>query len=522
MQLKPNSLLQGGKYRIICVLGQGGFGITYEAEQVNLGRKVALKEFFIKDYCNRDPKTSQVSVPSTGGVELVARFREKFLKEARLIASLNHPNIVKIHDVFEENGTAYYVMEFLSGGSLADKCVDGEPLPESEALGYVRQIASALHYLHTLPTPMNHLDIKPSNVMMNDTDLAILIDFGISKRYDETGGQTSSTPVGISRGYSPLEQYREGGVSVFSPMTDIYSLGATLYKLVTGATPPQASDILIDGLPDLPSSLSPSVGKAISAAMQPSPKSRPKSVSEFLSILDEISSPATPAKEIPRPKKPDVKKDETVIQKVDEGSYNGHEWVDLGLPSGLKWATMNVGASSPQEFGDFFAWGETEPKQVYDSTSYKFQEWINWLGVIKKYSKYCTLAKFGKVDDINRLDPEDDAARVQWGGKWRMPTLDEINELLNPGNCTWRWTAQKGKNGYLVTSIRDGNSIFLPAAGYCDGKTHDSDGTYGGYKSSSLVENLPDNAYTLYFSPGNEDASFCLRQYGQSVRPVAD
>ena len=118
-QLSAGSTLQGGNYRIEKVLGQGGFGITYEAEQVSLHRKVAIKEFFMKDYCNRDADTSQVSIGTSGSRELVEKFRAKFVKEAQLLAGLDYPNIIKIHDVFEEHGTAYYVMEYLGGGSLS-------------------------------------------------------------------------------------------------------------------------------------------------------------------------------------------------------------------------------------------------------------------------------------------------------------------------------------------------------------------------------------------------------------------
>ena len=119
--LQPNTTLQGGKYKIIRTLGQGGFGITYLAEQVMLDRKVAIKEFFMKEYCDRDESTSRVTMGSEGSRDSVNRYREKFLKEARNIAKLNHPNIVKIIDVFEENDTAYYVMEYVEGGSLAEK-----------------------------------------------------------------------------------------------------------------------------------------------------------------------------------------------------------------------------------------------------------------------------------------------------------------------------------------------------------------------------------------------------------------
>ena len=283
MQLKNGTELQGGRYRIEKILGRGGFGITYLAEQTGLGRKVAIKEFFMKEFCNRNAETSQVSVGSKGSSELVERFREKFLKEARRIASLEHKNIVPVIDVFEENGTAYYVMKYMGGGSLSDKVAAGA-LPESDALRYIRQIASALDFVHG--KLMMHLDVKPANVLLSDDDEAVLIDFGLAKQYDDAGTQTSTTPVGISHGYAPMEQYRRGGVGTFSPATDIYSLGATLYKLVTGNTPPEANDVANDGLPELPQHLSSNVRAAIEAAMQFRLKDRPQSIGEFLEIVE--------------------------------------------------------------------------------------------------------------------------------------------------------------------------------------------------------------------------------------------
>lgn len=288
--LKTNAVLQNGKYRIEGVLGQGGFGITYLASQVALNRKVTIKEFFMKELCNRDEQTSQVSVPSMGSVDTVARFRAKFVKEAQTIAALNNPHIIHIHDIFEENGTAYYVMDYLSGGSLSDLVQRNGVLAEATALGYIRQVADALSYIHA--RNINHLDIKPSNVLIDGNGNAVVIDFGLSKRYDETGSQTSTTPVGISHGFAPLEQYQPDGVSTFSPTTDIYSLGATLYKLLSGQTPPNATALLDADLDLSRLSASPSTKAAIAAAMQPKRKGRPQTVEAFIAMLDEKVAPS--------------------------------------------------------------------------------------------------------------------------------------------------------------------------------------------------------------------------------------
>ena len=280
MHLQAGTLLGGGKYKIEKVLGQGGFGITYLAEQTSLGRKVAIKEFFMEGLCNRDAATSHVSVPSVGSKKLVERFKQKFIKEARNIASLEHKHIVPIIDVFEENGTAYYVMKYFSGGSLSFNSA----IPEDVALRYTKQLASALRFIHQ--KRMMHLDVKPSNILLDDEGNVVLIDFGLAKQYDNAGRQISTTPVGISHGYAPIEQYRCGGVSAFSPATDIYSLGATLYKLLTGTVPPEAMDLVATGVPACPANVSAETWNAVKSAMQPTASSRPQSVDEFLRLVE--------------------------------------------------------------------------------------------------------------------------------------------------------------------------------------------------------------------------------------------
>ena len=247
--LRPNSTLQGGKYRIIEKLGQGGFGITYLAENTMLEGKVAIKEFFFKEYCERNELTCHVTVPTSNNRDTVQRFKQKFIKEAKTIFRLNHPNIVRILDVFEENDTAYYVMEYIEGESLSDMVTRRGAIPFAEAIGYVKAAAEALMYIHS--KKINHLDIKPGNLMKrNDDGEIVLIDFGVAKQYDLATSQgTTTTPVGISCGYSPTEQYRKNGVQTFSPQSDVYSLAATLFKLLTGNTPPEAMEIQDEGLP---------------------------------------------------------------------------------------------------------------------------------------------------------------------------------------------------------------------------------------------------------------------------------
>ena len=194
-------------------------------------------------------------------------------------------------------------------------------------------------------------------------------------------------------------------------------------------------------------------------------------------------------------------------------NYNGHEYVDLGLPSGTKWATCNVGANSPEEYGGYYAWGETEEKSNYDWSTYK---WCN--GSENTMTKYCADSGYGTVDNKTVLDPEDDVAHVKWGGSWRMPTETEQEELCN--KCSWTWTTQNGVDGYRVTGP-NGNSIFIPAAGSRSGSDVGNRGYDGIYWSSSLSSDDSNNAYFLYFY----DFYYCnyyYRCYGQSVRPVSE
>lgn len=277
------SQLQGGKYQVDSLIGSGGFGNTYLATQVSLGRKVAIKEFFMKEFCERDNDTSCVIVPTEASRQLVDRYKQKFLKEAQMIASLKNEHIIQIYDIFEENNTAYYVMEYVSCGSLKDKVDIHGALSEDMAIRYISQVSDALSYLHS--NNILHLDIKPSNVLLDDQDRVILIDFGISKHYDSEGEQTSTTPAGVSKGYAPIEQYQMGNISSFTPSTDVYSLGATLFFLLAGTTPPEASIINEDGLPDDVDSFTPNVRNVIIKSMSPRRKDRYQSITEFTNSL---------------------------------------------------------------------------------------------------------------------------------------------------------------------------------------------------------------------------------------------
>ena len=202
----------------------------------------------------------------------------------------------------------------------------------------------------------------------------------------------------------------------------------------------------------------------------------------------------------------------TAIFAGAKGNENGHEWVDLGLS--VKWAACNVGATSPEEYGNYYAWGETEPKTT--TCTWATYKWCN--GSNTTLTKYNIDSSRGTVDNKTVLELADDAARANWGGAWRMPTDAEWTELRE--NCTWTWTTKNGVNGYEVKSEANGNSIFLPAAGYrYNGDLYGAG--YGGYYwSSSLGTGSPNGAWYVVFYSGYVYRYYDNRYCGQSVRPV--
>ena len=240
--LQPNTTLQGGKYRIERVLGQGGFGNTYVGYNTEFEETVAIKEFFMKGVTERDETTSVVSVSNADNVQQFEEQREKFKKEALRIRKLDNPHIVKVHDLFEENGTAYYVMDFVEGENLSQRLKrTGKPMAERKVREIFLQLLDALKAVHD--AGMWHLDIKPANIMLDKEGNVKLIDFGASKQLNaQKGGATTSTAISYTNGYAPREQM-EQNYDKFGPWTDIYALGATLYNLLTNKRPPMPSDI---------------------------------------------------------------------------------------------------------------------------------------------------------------------------------------------------------------------------------------------------------------------------------------
>ena len=289
--LPIGSHLQQGRYTIERMLGSGGYGITYlckihQSMSGNLGdittvSKVCIKEFFPSKICKRQ----SCQVVCTGDRDDFSLFRKQFRKEAKNISTFSHPHIVKVADVFDENGTTYYVMQYLEGGSLSQLVERQGALDTSTAISSVLQIADALTYLHD-KKHICHLDVKPGNIMIDEHGQMQLIDFGISKHYHfKDNKETTDMPIGISPGYAPLEQY-DGQMHEFSPETDIYSLSATLYHLLTGKTPPTA--VQISSQPSLlsrPAVIPPGLWTIISKGMAQQREHRYHSAKAFAEAL---------------------------------------------------------------------------------------------------------------------------------------------------------------------------------------------------------------------------------------------
>lgn len=454
--LSPGSCLQNGKYVIKTVLGQGGFGITYLAEHTMLDVEVAIKEFFPKTFCDRDSNTSHITLGTRANKELVERFRTKFIKEARNIAKLKHPGIVQ--DVFEENDTAYYVMDYIKGNSLSDIVKQRGKIDVRTSIEWIKKGGDALSYIHS--KNINHLDIKPANIMIDEIGNPILIDFGLAKQYDDLGEETSTTPVGISHGYASPEHYRKGGVSSFSPQADVYSLAATLYKLITGVTPPEAM-ALFDTELEFPDSIDKKIVSAISIAMSVNKKQRPSSVTEFISSLkselvhnDDTEIPATViSTENEVGNQAELKENSSIVAQDDNSTT-----IQV---NGVLFKMINVvgGKIRMEEKGGFFSSFFNHPVQNVELSDYEIGQtqvtqelWCAVMGKDNNPSSY--VGKNRPVECVSYFDA--------------LNFINKLNELTNlkfnlPSEAQWEYAAKGGdkSNGFKYSG-----SNFLNEVGW--------------------------------------------------------
>lgn len=321
--LQPGTMLRGGTYRVERSLSSGGFGNTYVVTNVSFDETFAMKEFFMKDINLRDGNAVTVSIP--GNRTTFDTQRNKFMKEAKRLRKLKNVHVVSVHDLFEENGTTYYIMDFIDGESLSARLKrTGQPLAENEVRDVLDQLLDALDTIHQ--QGIWHLDLKPANIMMTKEGKALLIDFGASKQMTPGEGVTTSSGLCYTPGYAPIEQI-EQNMDKFGPWTDFYALGATLYHLLTLNPLPSPTELMDEGESALqyPPTVSQQMRQLIFRMMQTSRLHRPQSVAEIRALLsgkvkaddETMAVPTTPKSEetqvvappsVPKPPKPEPPK----------------------------------------------------------------------------------------------------------------------------------------------------------------------------------------------------------------------
>lgn len=415
-QLAQGTRLQHGRYIINQVLGQGGFGITYMAIRTD-GTYVAVKEFFMQGI--NDRIGNNVTISNSSNHQAFYKQKDKFLKEAKRIQSVNNKHIVKVYESFEENDTAYYAMELIRGVSLKEMLNDSL-CPENVAIHIMYQTLEALTVIHS--NNIWHLDIKPDNILIDREEEITLIDFGASKHIDGDAQLTTSSSLAMTPGFAAPEQL-QGDMKKIGPWTDYYALGATLYNITTNRLPPSFDDIISDGDSAFHfyDGLSDNFRNIVMWFMQPNRKNRPQSINDILEIIGDKD-----------------KEEQTISISAQKPTFiKGHEAVDLGLS--VLWASWDIGASERSIFGDCYLWGDPDGKRTRKVQNSAIAKWF-----------------IGKPSSNNITgDVRYDTATNLWGKPWRMPTRKEFIELAS--NCTWELI---DRNHVKLTG-KNGNSIVL-------------------------------------------------------------
>ena len=525
-------------------LGTGGMAEVWYAEN-KIGKKAAVK-LLLPKLCDDD------------------NVKSRFLTEAKVMVELDHPNIRQVYDYGDIDGRPAIVMEYLDGEDLKTRLKRGQRFKEVELERWWNQLVSALNYTHQ--KGIVHRDIKPGNIFVDSEGNIKLLDFGIAKVRESISKTQTGQKLGTLMYMSP-EQVKDS--KHIDYRTDVYSLAVTFVHLITGKRPydsDTSSDFEISeqivykplDLSGLPTAwrnfLSPYLNKApeqrprlrpFEAIVSPqtndddetglgTPQSgeTPVTVGRQPTAAPRQASPSQkgagggkpdPALYIAlgfgiavalivifaKPKPYDLTPFDTA---TTNGSANGHEYVDLGLPSGTLWATCNIGASKPEDYGNYYAWGETSTKNTYNWSTYKYAN-----GDYDKLTKYSNKSDYGNngfTDNQTALQTGDDPAASNWGGGWRTPTYDQWKELLEYTEDEWTGKGRK------FTSKKNGQTLFLPAAGSRWGSELFGPDSRGNYWSRSLNTDRPYYAWNLGFGSDDCHVYRYYRDNGFSVRPV--
>ena len=449
-ELAPSTLLQG-KFKITKTLGQGGFGITYKAENISLGNTVCIKELFIGGNSTRGAHNT---VQSQGFKEVsFDYFKKRFMDEARGLAKFNHPGIVRVTDVFEENETAYFVMEFVHGQTLKEMVAQQGALPTEKAIALILHLLDAVEAVHS--QGMLHRDIKPDNILITPEGKSVLIDFGSARQFAE--GYTTTQTAILTPGYAPLEQYSDKAKR--GPFTDIYALGATIYFILTGVKPIAATDRTLETLPS-PETLNPAVSKTLASvvmlAMNLKQEERFQTIAEMRKALQSQANPTQAKRRIV------IKKEQTKPIELPHGNKEIKNMplaarkrktllmVFLAIFAVLVLVSILIRNTSSEG-------NETKNDNPISNSSVpslpeqqsKVDKPISNNPVIGSSIKLGGL-EIAQHDFSNQLDWfEAKSACAALGNGWRLPTKDELNFLYNNKNqiggfaSNWYWSSSE-------------------------------------------------------------------------------
>ena len=537
------------------LLGRGGMAEVWYAEN-EIGKPAAIK------ILNENLSHNQQIV-------------ERFHNEALVMVKLNHPNIRQVYGYGYLGERHCIIMEYLEGNDLEELLKDGRRFTEEEVRRWWDQTVDALNYTHALG--IVHRDIKPSNIFLDAYGNIKLLDFGIAKMMENASMTQTGMVMGTPMYMSP-EQVND--IKHVDNHTDLYSLAVSFVHMLTGKKPYDDDNCSVFeiqmSIVTKPLDLSdvPEAWRGFLAPyLEKDPQKRPalrrfEAAPPAIKADDDHAGKTESKKQLaatvaaPQPKKPINKpqpKEPTsegqpkppVVEPQPSESQDkpkgkiglwiglgvaalavllvvllkkpkeepvvvDHDYVDLGLPSGTLWATCNVGASSPEGYGNYYAWGETSTKSTYNWDTYKYAN-----GNYDRLTKYCNKSDNGNngfTDNLTQLQSGDDAATSAWGSGWRTPSKTQWDELLK--NTTNKWTTQNGKKGRLFTSKKNGQTLFLPAAGCRYDSGLGDAGSYGYYWSSSLNTDYPYFAWVFGFYSFDYYMNFSNRGYGFTVRPV--